>query len=124
MNDLDMTTNANLIWLENLRRADVGLVGGKNSSLGEMLQTLGAAGIKVPPGFATTSGAYRKFLDENAFGDVLRSELGRLADGRATLAQARREIAYLKWLLEGERTGFMDRALEELDDGEGTGAGS
>ncbi len=87
MNDTDIT-NSNLIWLENLRRGDVGLVGGKNSSLGEMLQTLGAAGIKVPPGFATTSSAYRKFLDENAFGDVLREELGRLADGRATLAQA------------------------------------
>ncbi len=101
------TNNANLIWLENLRRGDVGLVGGKNSSLGEMLQTLGAAGIKVPPGFATTSAAYRKFLAENDFGDVLRTELGKLADGRSTLAQAgaaiRATIASGSWPTELEQ---------------------
>ena len=38
-----------------LRRADVALVGGKNSSLGEMVQELEPRGIKVPPGFATTT---------------------------------------------------------------------
>ena len=84
--------NANLIWLEHLRREDVASVGGKNSSLGEMLQTLGEAGIRVPPGFATTSGAYRRFLDENAFRDRLRDELGKLAEGRVTLAAAGQAI--------------------------------
>ncbi|SFK01134.1 phosphoenolpyruvate synthase [Celeribacter neptunius] len=81
-----------LIWLETLRRGDVAKVGGKNSSLGEMLQTLGEAGIRVPPGFATTSDAYRDFLAENGFGDVLKHELGKLADGRATLAEAGKAI--------------------------------
>ncbi|MBS8271846.1 hypothetical protein DYI26_24560, partial [Halomonas litopenaei] len=38
-----------------LRRGDVDTVGGKNASLGEMIQTLGAKGILVPPGFATTA---------------------------------------------------------------------
>ena len=84
--------DANLIWLEHLRREDVASVGGKNSSLGEMLQTLGEAGIRVPPGFATTSGAYRRFLDENAFRDRLRDELGKLAEGRVTLAAAGQAI--------------------------------
>lgn len=43
---------------EQLVRSDGALVGGKNSSLGEMINTLGAKGIAVPPGFTTTSHAY------------------------------------------------------------------
>jgi pyruvate,water dikinase len=41
--------NKNVIWFEDLSRGDVGLVGGKNSSLGEMVQQLGEKGIDVPP---------------------------------------------------------------------------
>ncbi|MBU1823215.1 MAG: phosphoenolpyruvate synthase, partial [Bacteroidetes bacterium] len=41
-------------------------VGGKNASLGEMLQTLGEKGIKVPNGFAVTADAYRFFLEKNS----------------------------------------------------------
>jgi phosphoenolpyruvate synthase len=77
-----------LIWLEHLKRGDVAKVGGKNSSLGEMLQSLSAADIRVPPGFATTAEAYRMFLGANNFGDKLEQELGKLADGRSTLAEA------------------------------------
>jgi len=40
-------------------------VGGKNASLGEMLQNLEAKGIRVPDGFATTADAYWKFVKEN-----------------------------------------------------------
>ena len=36
--------SANLIWFEELKREDVALVGGKNSSLGEMISTLGPKG--------------------------------------------------------------------------------
>ena len=42
--------------------ADLPQVGGKNSSLGEMIGALSAAGIRVPGGFATTADAYREFL--------------------------------------------------------------
>lgn len=45
--------------------SDVPVVGGKNASLGEMIQTLGAKGITVPSGFAVTSLAYRHHLDQN-----------------------------------------------------------
>jgi pyruvate,water dikinase len=82
------STSDTLIWLEHLKRGDVAKVGGKNSSLGEMLQSLSAADIRVPPGFATTADAYRMFLGANNFGDKLEQELGKLADGRSTLAEA------------------------------------
>src|SRR5687768_6243350 len=49
-------------WLKDLRLADLGEVGGKNASLGEMTGALSAAGIRVPGGFATTADAFREFL--------------------------------------------------------------
>jgi pyruvate, water dikinase len=41
---------------------DIPLVGGKNASLGEMLQQLTPRGVTVPDGFATTAYAYRAFI--------------------------------------------------------------
>lgn len=42
--------------------ADIPFVGGKNASLGEMIQQLQPKGVKVPTGFATTAYAYRYFI--------------------------------------------------------------
>jgi pyruvate, water dikinase len=53
------------LWFEELGRSDVALVGGKNSSLGEMYSNLAPKGIMVPNGFATTSFAYWQFLEAN-----------------------------------------------------------
>ncbi|HEY1114387.1 MAG TPA: phosphoenolpyruvate synthase [Chitinophagaceae bacterium] len=55
-------------YIKNFREvglADVGAVGGKNASLGEMLSTLSSQGIKVPEGFATTAHCFWTFLDKN-----------------------------------------------------------
>ncbi|MGB0498111.1 MAG: phosphoenolpyruvate synthase [Rubricella sp.] len=89
-----MTTQstANTMWFEDLRRADVGLVGGKNSSLGEMVRELGAKGIAVPPGFATTSDAYRAYLEHNDLNAFIAETLEKLADHRLTLQEAGRAI--------------------------------
>ena len=46
--------------------ADVPLVGGKTASLGQMIQTLTASGIRVPDGFAITADAYWHFVNSNA----------------------------------------------------------
>ena len=53
-----------VIPLNQLGRHDVDTVGGKNSSLGEMLRELSGLGIQVPDGFATTAAAYREFLGQ------------------------------------------------------------
>lgn len=44
---------------------DLEQVGGKNSSLGEMISHLSKVGVKVPDGFATTADAFREFLAHN-----------------------------------------------------------
>ena len=51
--------------LSALRKHDVATVGGKNSSLGELISQLAQAGVRVPGGFATTAEAFRNFLDHN-----------------------------------------------------------
>jgi pyruvate,water dikinase len=50
----------------------VEIVGGKNSSLGEMVSQLKKKGIRVPDGFATTSEAYFYFLRFNNLVDELK----------------------------------------------------
>ncbi|HEY5370678.1 MAG TPA: phosphoenolpyruvate synthase [Hanamia sp.] len=46
--------------------ADISIVGGKNSSLGEMFSKLTSKGIAVPDGFATTTYAFEEFLAQNS----------------------------------------------------------
>ena len=62
-----------VLWLDQIRLDDVPIVGGKNASLGEMIQQLTPKGINVPSGFATTAQAYRQFIQFNDLEDKLRS---------------------------------------------------
>jgi pyruvate,water dikinase len=61
----NMASHDTIRWFEDLSSGDTALVGGKNASLGEMIQNLSSRGIRVPGGFATTAQAYREFLDAN-----------------------------------------------------------
>lgn len=74
----------NIRWLRDVRNTDVSAVGGKNASLGEMIATLGGAGISVPDGFAITAQAYWRFLDANGIREPLAACMARL--DRATLS--------------------------------------
>jgi len=60
-------------WFKDLDSNDTPEVGGKNSSLGEMIQSLQEENIRVPNGFATTAIAYRAFVEENDLEDRIRS---------------------------------------------------
>ena len=59
------TLNQNILWLHDLRLADLARVGGKNSSLGEMIGQLANLGVSVPGGYATTSEAFKDFIAHN-----------------------------------------------------------
>jgi len=54
-----------ILWLKELSKNDISLVGGKNASLAEMYNQLSKKGIKVPDGFAFTTAAYWYFLKKN-----------------------------------------------------------
>jgi len=79
-------------WLDQVDNSDTASVGGKNASLGEMLQQLGNAGIRVPAGFATTAAAYREFLEHNGLVDRIAGKLQALEDGEISLATAGRSV--------------------------------
>jgi pyruvate,water dikinase len=53
-----------VLWFEEVGIQDIPLVGGKNASLGEMIQQLTPKGVNVPTGFATTAYAYRYFIEK------------------------------------------------------------
>ena len=77
---------------------DIGLVGGKTASLGELYSTLASEGVAVPNGFAITADAYRDALSQPGVAD----ELHRLLDGLdkrkikrlAAIAAKAREVVY------------------------------
>jgi len=88
-----------VIRFEQLGMRDVETVGGKNASLGEMIRALGALGISVPGGFATTAHAYREFLAQGGLDARIRAELARLdVDDVARLAATGARIR--QWILE------------------------
>ena len=87
-----MAKNRNVIFFENLARGDVGLVGGKNSSLGEMVAKLSKAGIRVPPGFATTAGAYRAYIEANGLNALIAETMEAHRAHRITLQEAGKRL--------------------------------
>lgn len=87
-----MTSIQHLIWFENLRREDGPLVGGKNSSLGEMVSQLDPLGIKVPPGYATTADAFRGFIEANNLNPVISEAMQALDAGKIPLAEAGKTV--------------------------------
>ena len=51
--------------LQNVGLTDLNLVGGKNASLGQMINALSAQGIRVPHGFAITVDGYNAYMNHN-----------------------------------------------------------
>ncbi len=87
--------------LSELTQQDTAKVGGKNASLGEMIATLEAQGIRVPGGFATTAAAYWRFIDENDLRDPIAETMGKLKSDQSNLktvgAKVRRMIEEARW---------------------------
>jgi len=71
-------TVVNVKWFAEIGLADLEQVGGKNSSLGEMVGNLSAAGVAVPDGFATTADAYRRFVGTTGLAEKITAELAGL----------------------------------------------
>jgi pyruvate,water dikinase len=102
--------NAYVLPFEELRVGDVESVGGKNSSLGEMISQLASVGVQVPTGFATTSLAFRDFLQHNQLDRKISERLVQLnVDDVRALAEAGAEIR--AWI---ENASFQPRLENEI----------
>ena len=65
LNPINMTISKHILFFNQISISDIGKVGGKNASLGEMYCRLNPIGIKIPNGFALTAEGYRLFRKEN-----------------------------------------------------------
>jgi pyruvate,water dikinase len=78
INRRKMTDTAYLKWLHEVELSDIPTVGGKNASLGEMIQNLGKLGVKVPGGFVVTVASYEAFIEFNGLDARIRELIDKM----------------------------------------------
>lgn len=110
-----------IVPLDQIGMEDLNQVGGKNASLGEMIRHLGASGVKVPGGFATTVVAFNEFLAQDKLESRIYSRLAQIdVDNVSALTEAGREIR--AWIDATPLPAGLERAVEEayrrMSDGE------
>jgi pyruvate,water dikinase len=76
-----------ILWFSDPESADVAKVGGKNASLGEMIQKLHGVGIAVPDGFAVSVAAYWEFVEANGLQKKIAAALDEYKQGRRSLSE-------------------------------------
>ncbi len=99
-----------VLWLDKLRLDDLAQVGGKNSSLGEMIGNLAQLGVSVPGGFATTAQAFKDFIEYEGLADRIQQRLSTLnVDHVSELTKAGTEIR--QWLVDNPLQPALDEAV-------------
>ncbi len=92
--------------------ADLGQVGGKNASLGEMISNLSQAGIRVPAGFATTSKAYWYYLEQNKLKQKI-SELLKNLDTHDVGALANTGKKIRNWIMHAKMPADLQQDIQQ-----------
>ncbi|MGN6112285.1 MAG: phosphoenolpyruvate synthase [Luteimonas sp.] len=102
----------NILWLHDLRLSDLAQVGGKNSSLGEMIGELSGLGVSVPGGFATTADAFKAFVAHNTLHQRIYDRLASLdVEDVPALTRAGAEIR--GWVIDAPLQPELDRDIRE-----------
>ena len=99
-----------ILWLDELGMNDHDKVGGKNSSLGEMIGQLSELGVSVPGGFATTADAFREFLQQSGLDARIQSELEGL-DPEDTRALAATGHRVREWIMDTVLPDALEQAI-------------
>jgi pyruvate,water dikinase len=87
-----MDQTKQIVWFSDEDSSQVGQLGGKNASLGEMTRNMRAQGIPVPDGFAVTAGAYWMFVDSNKLRQPIGAELQGIREQKLSLAAGAKRI--------------------------------
>ncbi len=111
----------NVLWYNQLNMQDVGRVGGKNASLGEMITNLASSGVSVPNGFATTAQAFDTFLEQCGVNQKIYQILDKLdPDDISALTEAGQQIR--QWIIDTPFQPELEQAIRdaytELADGQ------
>ena len=104
--------NAPVLWLHEIGMADHDQVGGKNSSLGEMIRELSAAHVSVPGGYATSAAAFAQYLAQDALDQRIAARLHSLnVEDSQSLAAAGAEIR--TWIMATPLTATLESAIRD-----------
>ncbi len=99
-------------FFDELKLSDLPLVGGKNASLGEMVQALANQGVPVPEGFAVTAEAYRELLDANQLTTKIAAEMQALnPDDKNDLATRAKRVR--NWIYAAQWPAEMVKQLHQ-----------
>ncbi len=99
-----------VLWLDSLRMSDLGKVGGKNASLGEMIGNLAQLGVSVPGGFATTAQAFQDYLEKSGLAERIQQRLSTLdVEDVDALTTAGTEIR--GWIVDTALPAELDAAI-------------
>jgi len=101
-----------VLWLDALRMTDLGKVGGKNASLGEMIGNLAKLGVSVPGGFATTADAFQTYLEKSGLAKRIAERLATLdVDDVDELTRGGKEIR--GWIVDTALPADLEQAIRE-----------
>lgn len=101
-----------ILWFNQISMKDLAVVGGKNASLGEMLNQLSRVGLQVPNGFATTAQTYYDFLEHNGLNPKINQALqGLNTDDVHQLAQTGKQIR--EWILQAPFSADFEAELKQ-----------
>ncbi|NID03602.1 phosphoenolpyruvate synthase [Luteibacter jiangsuensis] len=101
-----------VLWLDALRMTDLGKVGGKNASLGEMIGNLAKLGVSVPGGFATTADAFQSYLEKSGLAKRIAERLATLdVDDVDELTRGGKEIR--GWIVDTALPADLEQAIRE-----------
>jgi pyruvate,water dikinase len=99
-------TDESVVWLEEVGKEDIAIVGGKGASLGEMLR----AELPVPPGFGVTAQAFKRFIDENGINDELFGSLEMNVDNADILRDVEKKA---KQVIMGAKVKYREPCIRE-----------
>jgi pyruvate,water dikinase len=101
-----------VLWLDQLRMTDLGKVGGKNASLGEMIGNLAQLGVSVPGGFATTAQAFQQYLEKSGLSKRIADRLVTLdVDDVDALVAGGKEIR--GWIVDTALPADLEQAIRD-----------
>jgi len=101
-----------VLWLDALRMTDLGKVGGKNASLGEMIGNLAKLGVSVPGGFATTADAFQTYLEKSGLAKRIAERLSTLdVDDVDELVRGGKEIR--GWIVDTALPADLEQAIRD-----------
>lgn len=91
---------------------DLGKVGGKNASLGEMIGNLAKLGVSVPGGFATTADAFQTYLEKSGLAKRIQERLATLdVDDVDELTRGGKEIR--SWIVDTALPADLEQAIRD-----------